>query len=49
MKDFIRATMNAQISDLADLVRIPSVSRGEPPDVGKPFGKTVFRALEKAL
>ena len=49
MKDFIRATMNAQICDLADLVRIPSVSRGEPPDVGKPFGKTVFRALEKAL
>ena len=49
MKDFIRTTMDAQIRDLAELVRIPSVSRGEPPDAGKPFGKTVYRALEKAL
>lgn len=49
MKDFIRTTMDAQIHDLAELVRIPSVSRGEPPDTGKPFGKTVYRALEKAL
>lgn len=49
MKEFIRDTMDAQIRDLSDLVRIPSVSRGEPPEEGKPFGKTVFSALEKAL
>lgn len=49
MKEFIRATMEQQIRDLQMLVRIPSVSRGEPPEEGKPFGKTVYAALEAAL
>ncbi len=49
MKEFIRATMEQQIRDLQTLVRIPSVSRGEPPEEGKPFGKTVYAALEAAL
>ena len=34
MKEFIRATMEQQIRDLRMLVRIPSVSRGEPPEEG---------------
>lgn len=49
MKDFIHRTLGQQVSDLQRLVRIPSVSRGEPPEEGKPFGKTVFAALETAL
>ena len=49
MKAFIEATMDRQIRDLQSLVRIPSVSRGEPPEEGKPFGKTVYAALERAL
>lgn len=49
MKEFIHATMEQQIRDLQMLVRIPSVSRGEPPEEGKPFGKTVYAALEAAL
>lgn len=49
MKAFIQATMDRQIRDLQTLVRIPSVSRGEPAEPGKPFGKTVFSALEAAL
>lgn len=49
MKDFIRETLDRQVSDLQALVRIPSVSRGEPSEEGKPFGKTVFAALEEAL
>ena len=49
MKDFIHRTLDQQVSDLQRLVRIPSVSRGEPPEEGKPFGKTVFAALETAL
>lgn len=49
MKKFICATMDRQIADLQRLVQIPSVSRGEPAEPGKPFGKTVFAALEEAL
>ena len=49
MKEFILSTLDRQVSDLQRLVRIPSVSRGEPPEEGKPFGKNVFAALETAL
>lgn len=49
MQQFIHDTMEQQIKDLQSLVRIPSVSRGEPAEPGKPFGKTVFAALECAL
>ncbi len=49
MKAFIESTMDRQIADLQRLVRIPSVSRCDPPEPGKPFGKTVFSALECAL
>ena len=49
MKKFIQSTLDRQVADLQRLVRIPSVSRGEPPEEGKPFGKTVFAALETAL
>lgn len=49
MKEFIQATMDQQIRDLQTLVRIPSVSRCEPAEPGKPFGKTVHAALEAAL
>lgn len=48
MKNFIDATMKQQISDLQELIRIPSVSRGEPKP-GKPLGEQVHRALEFAL
>ena len=49
MQKFIEATMERQIADLQRLVQIPSVSRGEPAEPGKPFGKTVYAALECAL
>lgn len=48
-KEFIHSTLDRQVADLQKLVRVPSVSRGEPPEEGKPFGKTVFAALETAL
>lgn len=49
MQKLIDEMMDRQIADLQRLVRIPSVSRGEPAEPGKPFGKTVYAALECAL
>ena len=49
MKNWIEQTLPAQIEDLKALVRIPSVSRGDPAEPGKPFGKTVYEALQAAL
>ena len=49
MKAFIEKTMNDQIFDLQRLVRVKSVSRGEPAQPGKPFGRSVYEALETAL
>ena len=49
MKNWIEQTLPAQIEDLKALVRIPSVSRGDPAEEGKPFGKTVYEALQAAL
>ncbi len=49
MKQWIEQTLPAQIEDLKALVRIPSVSRGDPAEPGKPFGKTVYEALQAAL
>ena len=49
MKNWIEKTLPDQIEDLKALVRIPSVSRGDPAEPGKPFGKTVYEALMAAL
>ncbi len=49
MKEYIAKTMPQQIADLQSLVRIPSVSRGDPAEADKPFGKTVSEALTEAL
>lgn len=49
MKHWIEQTLPQQIEDLKALVRIPSVSRGDPAEPGKPFGKTVYEALQAAL
>ena len=49
MKNRIEQMLPAQIEDLKALVRIPSVSRGDPQEPGKPFGRTVYEALQKAL
>ena len=49
MKNWIEKTLPDQIEDLKSLVRIPSVSRGDPAEPGKPFGKTVYEALQAAL
>ena len=49
MKNRIEETLREQIEDLKALVRIPSVSRGDPAEPGKPFGKTVYEALQATL
>ncbi len=49
MKNWIENTLRDQIEDLKALVRIPSVSRGDPAEPNKPFGKTVYEALQAAL
>ena len=49
MKNWIETTLREQIEDLKALVRIPSVSRGDPAEPGKPFGKTVYEALQATL
>ena len=49
MKNRIEQMLPQQIEDLKTLVRIPSVSRGDPAEPGKPFGATVYKALEAAL
>lgn len=48
MKKFINDTMEQQIRDLQALVRIPSVSRGEP-KAGAPLGENVKKALDFTL
>lgn len=48
MKQFIDETFDRQVRDLQELVRIPSVSRGEP-ETGMPLGRHVHDALEKAF
>ncbi len=44
----ISHTFPAQVSDLQTLIRIPSVSRGEPKE-GMPLGENVRRALDTTL
>ena len=48
MKEIIDRTMPALIEDLKAIIRIPSVSRGEPED-GMPLGRHVHDALHCAL
>lgn len=47
-KQWIDDTLDAQVKDLQTLIRIPSVSRGEPKD-GMPLGEGVHNALSEAL
>lgn len=49
MKQWIQETLPQQIADLQTLIRIPSVSRGDAPEEGKPFGRTVHDCLMKTL
>lgn len=48
MKQWIENTLPEQVKELQNLIRIPSVSRGEPKD-GMPFGQNVHDALEYTL
>ena len=48
LKTWIDAHMDEQIEDLKGLLRIPSVSRGEPEE-GMPFGRNVYNALDYTL
>lgn len=45
---WIRDTLDAQVKDLQTLVRIPSVSRGEPEN-GMPLGRHIHDALTETL
>ena len=47
MFDIIEKSFDDQVKDLQELIRIPSVSRGEPKE-GMPYGAHVFAALRKA-
>ncbi len=47
MEDIIERSFAQQVEDLQDLIRIPSVSRGEPRE-GMPYGENVYNALRKA-
>lgn len=47
MLDIIEKSFDSQVQDLQELIRIPSVSRGEPKE-GMPYGEHVFNALRKA-
>ena len=47
MRDIIENSFENQVKDLQELIRIPSVSRGEPKE-GMPYGENVFNALRKA-
>lgn len=49
MKQWIQSTFDRQVEDLQTIIRIPSVSRGDAPEDGKPFGKTVHRCLMETL
>ena len=47
MNEIIEKSFERQVQDLQALIRIPSVSRGEPRE-GMPYGENVFNALRKA-
>ena len=47
MLNIIEQSFDRQVKDLQELIRIPSVSRGEPRE-GMPYGEHVFNALRKA-
>ena len=47
MRRIIETSFDQQVKDLQALIRIPSVSRGEPKE-GMPYGEHVFAALRKA-
>ena len=47
MRDIIEKSSENQVKDLQELIRIPSVSRGEPKE-GMPYGENVYNALRKA-
>ncbi len=47
MQQIIEKSFENQVKDLQALIRIPSVSRGEPRE-GMPYGENVFNALRKA-
>ena len=47
MNTIIERSFDDQVKDLQELIRIPSVSRGEPKE-GMPYGEHVFNALRKA-
>jgi succinyl-diaminopimelate desuccinylase len=47
MREIIEKSFENQVKDLQALIRIPSVSRGEPKE-GMPYGEHVFNALRKA-
>lgn len=47
MYDIIEKSFENQVKDLQSLIRIPSVSRGEP-KAGMPYGEHVYNALRKA-
>ena len=47
MEDIIEKSFAQQVEDLQELIRIPSVSRGEPKE-GMPYGENVYNALRKA-
>lgn len=47
MLNIIEKSFDSQVQDLQELIRIPSVSRGEPKE-GMPYGEHVFNALRKA-
>ncbi|MBQ6891535.1 MAG: M20/M25/M40 family metallo-hydrolase, partial [Clostridia bacterium] len=47
MRKIIENSFDQQVKDLQTLIRIPSVSRGEPRE-GMPYGEHVFQALRTA-
>ena len=47
MLNIIEKSFDSQVQDLQELIRIPSVPRGEPKE-GMPYGEHVFNALRKA-
>ena len=47
MDTIIEKSFKEQVKDLQELIRIPSVSRGEPRE-GMPYGENVYNALRKA-
>ena len=47
MREIIERSFEEQVRDLQEMIRIPSVSRGEPRE-GMPYGENVFNALRKA-